>query len=99
MSREPHVVESGFIVQIKRKIKRQQRQQNQVFSSFYKEIIFNRKKNLAMMIEIHSCIFSQYLWYNESVQVDKAFVYLSFLRKVSIMSCNFLVTMIPLKMT
>ena len=51
-----------------------QNSKNQVFPSFYREIILNRKKHLAMMTEISSCILSQYLWCNESTQVDKASV-------------------------
>ena len=42
------------------------------FPSFCRETILNRKKHLVMMTDIPSCIFSQYLWYIESIQVDKA---------------------------
>ena len=45
------------------------------FPSFYREIILNRKKHLAMMTEISSCISSQYLWYNKSIQVDNVSIY------------------------
>ena len=43
------------------------------------------KKHLAVMTEIRSRILSRYLWYNESIQVDKASVHFlkSFLKKVS----------------
>ena len=49
---------------------------NKIYSliHFYREIILNWKKHLAMMAEISSCILSQYLWYNKSIQVDKASV-------------------------
>ena len=40
------------------------------FPSFYREIILNWKKRLAMITEILSCILSQHLWYNRSIQVD-----------------------------
>ena len=45
------------------------------FPSFYREIILNWKKRLAMITEIPSCILSQYLWYNRSIQVDNSSVY------------------------
>ena len=45
------------------------------FPSFYREIILNWKNCLAMITEIHSCISSQYLWYNRSIQVDNPSVY------------------------
>ena len=34
------------------------------------KIILNWKKHLATITEILSCILSQYLWYNESFQMD-----------------------------
>ena len=69
--------------------------------SFYREIILNWKKHLAMITEIPSCILSQYLLYNGSIQVDNAYVYflLNFSEKKTcfpIMFRNFLVTMDPL---
>ena len=45
------------------------------FPSFYREIILNWKKRLAMITEIPSCILSQYLWYNRSIEVDNSSVY------------------------
>ena len=45
------------------------------FPSFHRKIILNLKKHLAMMTEIPSCNLSQYLWCNESTQVDKVSVY------------------------
>ena len=50
----------------------------------------NRKKHLALMTDTPACILSQYLWYNRSIQMDKA-------SEVSVMFRNFLVTMVPLK--
>ena len=41
------------------------------FPSFYWEIMLNWERHFAMMAEITSCILSQYLWYNKSIQVDK----------------------------
>ena len=41
------------------------------FPSFYKEIFLYWKKYLTRKPEIPSWIFSQYLWYNENIQVDK----------------------------
>ena len=35
----------------------------------------NWKKRLAMITELPSCILSQYLWYNRSIQVDNSSVY------------------------
>ena len=59
--------------------------------------ILNWKKRLAMITEIPSCILSQYLWYNRSIQVDNSSVYfLKFSNKISIMFPNFLMTMDPL---
>ena len=46
------------------------------FPSFYKEIFLYRKKYIARKPEIPSCILSQYLWYNENIQVDKNSIYL-----------------------
>ena len=46
------------------------------FPSFYREIILNWKIHLAMMAEISSCILSQYLWYNKTIQVDKVSIHL-----------------------
>ena len=45
------------------------------FSSLYRQIILNWKKRLAMITEVPSCILSQYLWYNGSIQVDNSSVY------------------------
>lgn len=45
------------------------------FTSFYSKTFLNGKKHLAMMTEIPSCNLSRYLWYNESIQVDKASVH------------------------
>ena len=45
------------------------------FPSFYREIIFNWKKDLVVTAKMPSYILSQYLWYNKSVQVDKASIY------------------------
>ena len=41
------------------------------FPSFYKEFFLYWKKYLTRKPEIPSCILSQYLWYNENIQVDK----------------------------
>ena len=50
------------------------------------------------MAGITSCVLPQYLWYNKSIQMDKASVhFLKFSKKVSIMFCKFLVTVVPLK--
>ena len=46
-----------------------------LFPAFYREIILNWKKHIAMMAEIPSCILPQYLWHNKSIQVDKASVH------------------------
>ena len=46
------------------------------FPSFYKEIFLYWKKYLTRKAEIPSCILSQYLWYNENIQVDKNSIYL-----------------------
>ena len=45
------------------------------FPSFYRQIILNWKKRLAMITEVLSCILSQYLWYNRSIQIDNSSVY------------------------
>ena len=45
------------------------------FPSFYSQIILNWKKCLAMITEVPSCILSQYLWFNRSIQVDNFSVY------------------------
>ena len=45
------------------------------FPSFHREIILNLRKHLAMMTKLPSCILSQYLWYNDSMHVDKASVH------------------------
>ena len=37
------------------------------FPPFFWETFLNKKKHLAMMTEIPSCILPQYLWYNESL--------------------------------
>ena len=46
------------------------------YSSFYKEIFLYWKKYLTIKPEIPSCIFSQYLWYNENISVDKNSIHL-----------------------
>ena len=46
------------------------------FPSFYKEIFLYWKKYLTRKPKIPSYILSQYLWYNENIQVDKNSVYL-----------------------
>ena len=46
------------------------------FVSFYKEIFLYWKKYLTRKSEIPSCILSQYLWYNENIQVEKNSIYL-----------------------
>ena len=62
------------------------------------KLFWTGKKHLVMMVEIPFYILSQYLWYNKSIQVDKASVhFLRFSEKVSIMFRNFLVTMVPTK--
>ena len=45
------------------------------FQLFYREIILNWIKNLAMMAEIPPCVLLQYLWYNKSVQVGKVSIH------------------------
>ena len=45
------------------------------FPSFYRQIILNWKKCLAMITEVPSSILSQYLWYNRSIQVNSSSVY------------------------
>ena len=42
------------------------------FPSFYKEIILNWKKRLAMITEIPSWTLLQYFWYKRTIQVDNA---------------------------
>ena len=44
------------------------------FPSFYRQIILNWKKRLAMITEVPCWILSQYLWYNKSIQVDNSSV-------------------------
>ena len=67
------------------------------FPSLYMKVIWNWKNHLALMIEITSFILSQYLWYNESIHVDEASVHsLQFPEILSVMFCNFLVTMYSL---
>ena len=52
------------------------------FLSFLKENYFElQKKNLAMMTEIPTCILSQFLWCNKSIQVEKGSVQLLLLFK------------------
>ena len=46
------------------------------FPSFYKEIFLYWKKYLTRKPEIPSCILSQYLWYNNNIQVEKNSIYL-----------------------
>ena len=48
------------------------------FPYFSSEIVLNWKKYLAIMAEMSSCTLSQYLWYNESNQVNKACSFLKF---------------------
>ena len=73
------------------------------FPSFYREIMYNWKSHLTMVAEISSCILSQYLWYNKSIQLDKASVhFLTFSEKGlnyknSQIFRNFLVTIVPSK--
>ena len=43
----------------------------QFFTSFYKEIFLYWKNYLTRKPEVKSCILSQYLWYNENIQLDK----------------------------
>ena len=51
-----------------------------------------------MMTEIHSCILSQYLRYNENIQVEKSSVrFLKVFPKNINYPSNFLVTIVPLK--
>ena len=47
-----------------------------IFLSFYKEIFLYWKKYLTRKPEIPLCILSQYLWYNENIEVDKNSIYL-----------------------
>ena len=47
-----------------------------IFLSFYKEIFLFWKKYLTRKPEIPLCILSQYLWYNENIEVDKNSIYL-----------------------
>ena len=50
------------------------------------------------MTDIHSCLLSQYLWYNANIQVDETSIHFSrFFEKILIMSHKFLITMTPLK--
>ena len=51
------------------------------FSSFYRQIILNWKKCLAMITEETPCILSQYLWYDRSIQVDNSCLFLKVFRK------------------
>ena len=60
----------------------------------FREIISNWKKHLAVMAEIPSCILSQYLRDNKNIKLDNIS---TFLKKVSIMFCNFSVTVVSLK--
>ena len=46
------------------------------FPSFFKEIFLYWKKYLTIKSEISSCFLSQYLRYNENIQVDKNSIYL-----------------------
>ena len=46
------------------------------FPSCCKEIFLYWKNYLTRKPEIPSCILSQYLWYNENIQVDKNSIYL-----------------------
>ena len=39
------------------------------------KLFWTGKKRLAMITEVPSCILSQYLWYNRSIQVDNSSVY------------------------
>ena len=43
--------------------------------SFFRETILHWKEHLAIRAEISSCILSQYLWCNESIQKDKALLH------------------------
>ena len=53
------------------------------YPSFYREIILKwKKKHLAMITEIPSCVLSRYLLYKDSTQVEKASVnFLKFSKK------------------
>ena len=52
------------------------RNKTNFFLSFYKEIFLYWKKYVTGKPEIPSCILSQCLWYNESIQVDKNSIHL-----------------------
>ena len=67
------------------------------FPSFYRQIILNWKKRLAMITEVPSCILSQYLWYSRSIQMDNFSGYFLKFSEKKIMFRNFLVTMDSLK--
>ena len=67
------------------------------FPSFYKEIFLYWKKYLTRKPEIPSCILSQYLWYNENIQVDKNSIYLIRFSEKNIMFLNFFDQMASLK--
>ena len=52
------------------------------FPSFYRKNILNRKKRIVLITELPSCILSQYLWCNRSIQVDNfSFYFLKFSEK------------------
>ena len=54
------------------------------FPSFYRQIILNWNKRLAMITGVPSCILTQYLWYNRSIQVDNSSVcFLTFFEKTN----------------
>ena len=60
---------------IKLKRKTKVKNKTKFFPGFYRKIILNWKKCLAMMMETFSCILSQSLLYNGSIHVDHASVY------------------------
>ena len=46
------------------------------FLSFLKENYLElQKKNLAMVTEIPTCVLSQFLWYNKSIQVENCYCF------------------------
>ena len=71
---------------------------NEFFASLYLKIIWIWKNHLALKTEITSFILSPYLWYNDSIHVEKSSVdFLLFPEILSVMFSNFLVTMYSLK--
>ena len=68
-----------------------------LFPSFYKKMFLYWKKYLTRKVEIPFCILSQYLQYNENIQVDKNSIYLVQFSEKNIMLLNFFYQMAPLK--